>query len=68
MKQQADSLVPRLLSIADLPKYYGGNRWFWRERIWRGEIPAITPGGKKQFIDQQDVEKWILRQKSSTAK
>jgi len=36
-----------------------------RERIWAGDIPVVRfPGGRKMFIDVQDIEGFIERNKA----
>jgi hypothetical protein len=37
-----------------------------RERIWAGEIPVVRfPGGRKMFIDVQDIEEFIQQNKTT---
>jgi len=41
--------------------------WVWamRERIWAGDIPVVRfPSGRKMFIDVQDIEVFIERNKA----
>jgi hypothetical protein len=52
----------RLLCLRELPTVYGCSLWWWRSRIWRGEIPAIKLGGK-YLLDVRDVERLIERHK-----
>ena len=66
----------RLLSIKETVEAYGLTVWYWRERIWGGELPVLKvgrkqvldcrdidvvqfPGGRKMFIDVQDIEAFI---------
>lgn len=36
-----------------------------RERIWAGEIPVVRfPSGRKMFIDVQDIESFIEKNKA----
>jgi len=38
--------------------------WAMRERIWAGDLPVIQfPGGRKQYIDIQDIEQFISKNK-----
>ena len=40
-----------------------------RERIWAGDIPVVRfPGGRKQFIDTEDLEDFIQRNKMTIRK
>ena len=51
---------PRLLPLKDAAQWLGLTVWAMRERIWAGQIPVVQfPGGRKQFIDTQDIEKFI---------
>jgi len=51
---------PRLLSLKDAAAWLGLTVWAMRERIWAGQIPVVTfPGGRKMFIDTQDLEAFI---------
>ena len=55
---------PRLLSLKKAAEYLGLTTWAMRERIWGGEIPVIRfNGGRKMFIDVQDVERFIEQNK-----
>jgi len=51
---------PRLLPLKDAAKYLGLTVWALRERIWAGQIPVVQfPGGRKQYVDRQDIDKLI---------
>ena len=51
---------PRLLPLKAAAEYLGLTVWAMRERIWAGQIPVVQfPGGRKQFIDITDIEKFI---------
>jgi len=55
---------PRLLPLKDAAQWLGLSVWSLRERIWAGDIPVVRfPGGRKQFIDTQDLEDFIRRNK-----
>lgn len=55
---------PRLLPLKDAAAWLGLTVWAMRERIWAGQIPIIQfPGGRKQYIDTQDLEAFIQRNK-----
>jgi len=56
--------APRLLPLKDAAQWLGLTVWSLRERIWAGDIPVVRfPGGRKQFIDSQDLEDFIQRNK-----
>ena len=56
--------APRLLPLKDAAAWLGLSVWSLRERIWAGDIPVVRfPGGRKQFIDTQDLEDFIQRNK-----
>ena len=62
----ANSMIPRLLTLKKAAEYLGITVWGMRERIWAGDIPVFKfPGGRKQFIDTQDLEKFIARNKTT---
>lgn len=51
---------PRLLPLKDAAHWLGLTVWAMRERIWAGQIPVVQfPGGRKQYIDVQDLEAFI---------
>ena len=51
---------PRLLPLKDAAQWLGLTVWAMRERIWAGQIPVVQfPGGRKQYIDVQDLEMFI---------
>jgi len=55
---------PRLLSLKDAAQWLGLTVWAMRERIWAGQIPVVQfPGGRKQYIDSQDLEAFIQNNK-----
>jgi len=57
-------ISPRLLPLKDAAQYLGLTVWAIRERIWAGQIPVIQfPGGRKQYIDIQDIELFIQKNK-----
>ncbi len=52
--------VPRLLPLKDAAQWIGLTVWALRERIWSGQLPVVTfPGGRKHYIDTEDIEKFI---------
>ena len=55
---------PRLLPLKQAAQYLGLTVWAIRERIWAGQIPVVQfPGGRKQYIDRQDLESFIQNNK-----
>jgi len=52
----------RLYSIKELVREVGATAWFWRTQIWDGQIPYVQVG-KKMFIDSNDVDKFIEKNK-----
>ena len=55
---------PRLLPLKDAAQWLGLTVWAMRERIWAGQIPVVQfPGGRKQYVDVQDLEKFIQKNK-----
>ncbi len=59
-------LSPRLLPLKAAAAYLGLTVWSLRERIWAGDIPVVRfPGGRKQFIDVKDLERFIEQNKTT---
>jgi len=55
---------PRLLPLKVAAQWLGLTVWAMRERIWAGQIPVVQfPGGRKMYVDTQDMEKFIQRNK-----
>ena len=55
---------PRLLPLKDAAQWLGLTVWAMRERIWAGQIPVVQfPGGRKQYVDVQDLEAFIQNNK-----
>jgi hypothetical protein len=51
---------PRLLPIRQAAQWLGLTVWAMRERIWAGQIPVVQfPGGRKMYVDVEDLEKFI---------
>jgi len=60
----SNSIRPRLLSLKDAASWLGLTVWAMRERIWAGQIPVVQfPGGRKQYIDIQDLESFVQNNK-----
>ena len=64
IEQRIDSPLPRLLTIKQASGFLGLTVWAVRERIWAGSLPVVTfPGGKKQYLDRNDLEGFIQQNK-----
>jgi len=60
----SNPMSPRLLPLKKAAEYLGLTVWAMRERIWAGQIPVIQfPGGRKQFVDTNDLEAFIQKHK-----
>jgi excisionase family DNA binding protein len=59
--KQTESLK-RLFSIKELATEIGCTKWFWRSQIWGGQLPFVQIG-KKMFVDRNDVEAFIEKNK-----
>ena len=53
----------RLYSIKELVAEIGATEWFWRTQIWDGQLPFVQVG-RKMFIDREDIESFIQRNKN----
>ena len=57
-------MTSRLLPLKDAAQWLGLTVWAIRERIWAGQIPVVQfPGGRKQYIDVEDLEHLIRTNK-----
>ncbi len=62
----SNPMVPRLLPLKQAAEYIGLTTWGMRERIWAGDIPVVRfSGGRKMFVDVQDIEKFIEKNKET---
>jgi predicted site-specific integrase-resolvase len=58
-------MSPRLLTLKAAAQWLGLTVWAMRERIWAGDIPVVRfSGGRKMFIDTQDLEALIQDNKA----
>ena len=58
--------TPRLLTLKAAAEYLGLKVSSLRTRIWAGDIPIVRfKGGKKIFVDRQDLEALIQRNKET---
>ena len=53
----------RLYSIKELVVEIGATEWFWRSQIWDGQLPFVQVG-RKMFVDLEDIESFIQRNKN----
>jgi len=59
-------LSKRLYTLKEAAEYLGRSEWGMRELIWAGEIPVVkTEGGRKIFLDVDDLNHFINRNKST---
>nr|BDD44330.1 hypothetical protein 7 [Desulfobacterales bacterium] len=57
-------MLPRLLPLREAASYLGLSLWAVRERIWSGQLPVVQfPSGRKQYIDREDLDKFIEKNK-----
>lgn len=55
----------RLYSLREAAQYLGRSEWGMRELIWAGEVPVVrNEGGRKIFLDIEDLNDFIDRHKS----
>jgi excisionase family DNA binding protein len=58
--------VPRLMTLKQASAFLGLTVWALRERVWAGQIPFLKfPEGRKIYIDRQDIEAFIKRNKTT---
>jgi hypothetical protein len=59
-------VLKRLYTLKEGAEYLGRSEWGMRELIWAGEIPVVkTEGGRKIFLDIEDLIDFINRNKST---
>ena len=63
----SNPMSPRLLPLKRAAEYIGLTTWAMREAIWAGLIPVVRlgPNGRKMFIDIEDIESFIQRNKET---
>ncbi|MFH1983898.1 MAG: helix-turn-helix domain-containing protein [Pseudomonadota bacterium] len=54
----------RLYTIKELVAEIGATEWYWRTQIWDGQLPFVQVG-RKMFVDREDVERFISKNKHS---
>lgn len=58
-------LSKRLYTLKEAAGYLGRSEWGMRELIWAGKIPVVrTEGGRKIFLDIEDLDKFVGQNKS----
>ena len=58
-------LRKRLYTLKEAAEYLGRSEWGMRELIWAGSIPVVrTEGGRKIFLDIEDLNDFINQNKS----
>ena len=57
-------LPKRLYSLPEAAQYLGRTVWSMRELIWKGSLPIVREG-KRIFIDVNDLEEYIERNKTT---
>jgi hypothetical protein len=61
-----NQMFPRLLPLKMAAEWLGLTEWAMRERIWAGQIPVVRfPGGRKMYLDMQDLETFIQENKET---
>jgi excisionase family DNA binding protein len=55
-------LPKRLYTLNEAAKYLGRTLWSMRELVWTGKIPIVRDG-KRIFIDFNDLESYIAKNK-----
>ena len=61
-KSSGERKKKRLYSIPEAAAYLGRSVWSMREMVWAGKLPAIRDG-RRIFVDLEDMNRWIERNK-----
>ena len=65
-RRVAHPIQKRLYTLKEAAKYLGRSEWGTRELVWAGEIPVVRQeGGRKIFLDVQDLAEFIEKNKST---
>ena len=60
-----DPLNKRLYNLKEAAVYLGRSEWSMRDLIWSQYIPVVQPpGGRKIFVDVEDLEAFVDKNKS----
>jgi len=55
----------RLYTLKEAAEYLGRSEWSMRELLWAGKLPVVrTGGGRKIFLDIEDLNGFITQNKS----
>ena len=67
MENQSRRIVEkRLFTLKEAATSLGRSVWGMRDLVWARELPVVKcAGGRKIFIDLQDLEAYINRNKSA---
>jgi len=57
-------LPKRLYTLPEAAAYLGRTLWSMRELVWKGSVPIVRDG-KRIFIDVDDLESYITRNKTN---
>jgi excisionase family DNA binding protein len=62
----SNPLCKRLYTLKEAADYLGRSVWGMRDLIWKQQIPVVmNNGGRKIFIDVQDLEAYVSNHKST---
>ncbi len=61
-KSSGERKKKRLYSIPEAAAYLGRSVWSMREMVWAGKLPAVRDG-RRIFVDLEDMNTWIERNK-----
>ena len=57
-------LCKRLYTLKEAATYLGRSEWGMRDLIWKREIPVVkNSGGRKIFLDVQDLDDYVSKNK-----
>lgn len=54
--------MARLMTYQEASTEYGQKVWWWRTRVWRGDLPNVGTD-KKHLLDRRDIEAFIAGKK-----
>ena len=58
-------MCKRLYTLKEAATYLGRSEWGMRDLIWKREIPVVkNSGGRKIFLDVQDLEEFVEKNKA----
>lgn len=56
-----------VLSVEDLVEYTGLSQSYLYKLTSRGAIPFYRPNGKQLYFNKEEIDKWLLRNRSKTS-